>query len=324
MISLADPSNPSLTASSVVTVATTYEIEIANNIAFLRVMENQDYDIEYIDISTPSTPVYKNLLDLNHTRGFDAVGNVLYVNNGTDLITFNITDVDNLIELDRFDLNEYGQSLAFIDGTIYTCTSTNQLKLINATDPSNLELISSLNLNDFYVDSFLRNGDILYASGFDSLKSDLPERAHRGYIIAIDVSNQSDPTPFTELYIDGINGVGLAYYDDKLFVGACAEGIKVIDISNPSVLEAVGYYDDYQDLYCSGEYYALYPNHYVDGTLGNLILFVSSSCGLNIIKADGFEFEFSIPSFDFYLTSLSIIIGLSFIYIRLRKRIKSQ
>lgn len=324
VISLVDPSNPSLTASSAVTVATSYEIEIANNIAFLRVMENQDYDIEYIDITTPSTPVYKNLLDLNHARGFDAVGYVLYVNNGTEVITFNITDVDDIKELYRLDLTDYGQSLAFIDDTIYVCTSSNQLKLINATDPSDLILISTLNLNDFYVDSYLINGDILYASGFDGTKTVLPERAHRGYVIAIDISNQSDPTPFTELFIDGINGVGLALHDNKLFVGACAEGIEVIDISNPSVLEATGYYDDYQDLYCGGEHYALYPKHYVDATLGDLIVFVSSSCGLNIIKADGFEFEFSIPGFEVYTLTFSTILGLSFIFVKLRRRLKSS
>lgn len=323
VISLADPSFPFLTASRAVTVATSYEIEIANNIAFLRVMENQDYDIEYIDISVPSTPVYKNLLDLNHARGFDAVGNLLFVNNGTEVISFDISNVNSLVELGRLDLTEFGQSLAFIDGTVYLCTSSNQLKLINATNPSDLTVISSLNLNDFYVDSYLINGDVLYASGFDSLKAVLPERVHRAYVIAIDISNQSDPTPFTELYIDGINGVGLTLHDNKLFVGACAEGIKVIDISNPSVLEAIGYYDDYQDLYCGGEHYALYPKLYTDATLGNLIVFVSYSCGLNIITADSFEFEFSIPGFETYTLILSTIMGLYFIYIKLRKKMKS-
>ena len=83
-------------------------------------MESQDGDIEYIDISTPSSPVYKSLLDLNHARGFDAFETILFVLNDTDIISFNFTNIDTPEELDRLDLSGSGQFLIYIDNYTYT------------------------------------------------------------------------------------------------------------------------------------------------------------------------------------------------------------
>ena len=191
VVLLTNPSNPTLIASTNVTFASCYEIEIANGVAYLRVMENQDYDIEFINISNPFTPVYRGLLNLNMARGFDAAGKFLFVNNGTELLSYNFTDLNNPLEIDKLELGESGQSLTFIDSLIFTCTSGNNLEIINASDPEHLTIISSTNLEDFYAESFLLEGDILYASGLDSTKTDLPERVHRGHIVSIDLSNKS-------------------------------------------------------------------------------------------------------------------------------------
>ena len=320
VISLANPVNPSLSASTSVSIATTYEIEIANDLAYLRVMEDQDYDIEYIDISTPSAPVYKGLLNLNHARGFDASENTLFVNNYTELISYDFTDANNPVELDRLNLTNAGQSLTIIGDYIYTCTSNNILNIINATDPSTLSLVSSTSLGDFYADSYLIDNDTLYVSGLDSTKTVLPERTHRAYVISIDISNKSDPTFLSDIFIDGINGVGMALLEKKLFVGACAEGLKVVDVSDSSFLKSFGYYDEYQDLYCDGEYYSMYPKLFEDSTLGNLLAFVSSSCGLIIISVDGFEFKSTIPGYDLYLVISVMIAGFYIIYRKLRKK----
>ncbi|GAI36409.1 unnamed protein product, partial [marine sediment metagenome] len=235
------------------------------------------------------------------------------------------SDINNPVELDRLDLGAPVHTLTYKDNYTYVCTSDNQLMIVNATDILDLNLVSSTDLGDISATSFLVDGDILYASGYDSTKTVNPERLHRGNVLSIDISNKSDPTPFPEIFIDGISAVGLSLLDNKLFTGACAEGIKVIDTTTPSSLELLGYYDDYQDTYCDGGAdYALYPKLYEDGTYGNLLIFVSMGCGLTIINADGFEFEFSIPGFEVYTLTFSIIIGLSFIFVRLRRRLKSS
>lgn len=324
VVSLSDPANPSLVASRAVTKANCYEIEIANNIAYLRTMESQDYDIEFIDISNPLSLTYKDLLNLNNARGFDAYGTNLFVNNGTFVISYNFTDIDNPMELDRLNLTESGQSLTLFGDYIFTCTSTYQLKIINATDPSDLVLVSSTDLGDFYAESYLLNGNILFISGLDGTKSVLPERVHRAYVKAIDISNKLTPSILSEIFIDGINGVGLSLHGNNLFIGACAEGIKIVDISTPSSLQAIGYYDDYQEIYCTGEHYALNPKFYNDATYGNLLIFVSMACGLNIISIDSFEYEFTIPGFEISSLVFTAMVVTVLLYRKLRNNIISS
>ncbi|MBA7567131.1 hypothetical protein ES708_08831 [subsurface metagenome] len=327
VISLADPSNPSLTASRTVTGENSYEIEIANDVAYLRVVD-QDYDIVYFDISSPTSPIYKGLLDLGYARGFDASGTTFFVNNYTETISFDFSDVDSPVELDRLNLTEVVESLAFIDNYVYVCTATNQLKIVNATNPSNLNLISSFDLGEYYAQSYFVEGNVLYTSGLNSTRTVSPERTHRAHVKSIDISDKTNPSLLSDIFIDGINGVGIAIHDNKLFSGACAEGIVVIDITNSSSLQAIGFYDDYQDIYCEGDkHYAMYPKLYEDATLGNLLVFTSMGCGLNIISIDNLEFEPSIPGipgFDVFLLVLTTTMCIFLMYKKLRKNLDSS
>jgi len=324
VISLADPSNPSLTASRTVTGENSYEIEIANDVAYLRVTD-QDYNIVYFDISSPASPVHKGSLDLGDARGFDASETTLFVNNYTEIISFNFSIVNSPVELDRLNLTEVGESLTFIDNYVYICTATNQLKIVNATNPSNLNLISSFDLGEHYAQSYFVEGDVLYTSGLNSTRTVSPERTHRAHVKSIDISDKTNPSFLSDIFIDGINGVGIAIHDNKLFSGACAEGIVVIDITNPSSLQAIGFYDDYQDIYCGGDkHYAMYPKLYEDATLGNLLVFTSMGCGLNVISIDNLEFELSIHGFDIFLLALTTTMGIFLLYKKLRKNLDSS
>ena len=321
VISLADPSNPSLTAPRTVNGENSYEIEIANDIAYLRVVDNNDWDIEYIDISSPASPIYKGLLDLGYARGFDASETTLFVNNYTEIISFDFSNVDSPVELDRLNVTEVGESLTFIDNYLYVCTATYQLKIVNATDFLNLNLISSFDLGEYYAQSYFVEGNVLYTSGLNSNKTTL----HRAHVKSIDISNKTNVSFLSDIFIDGINGVGIAIHDNKLFSGACAEGIVVVDITTPSSLQAIGFYDDYQDIYCEGDkHYAMYPKLYEDATLGNLLVFTSMGCGLNIISIDNLEFELSIPGFDVFLLALTTTMGIFLVYKKLRKNLDSS
>ena len=324
VISLADPSNPSSIAFRTVSGNNSYEIEIANDVAYLRVTD-QDTDIVYFDISSPTSPINEGSLGLGDARGFDASETTLFVNNNTEIISFNFSIVNSPEELDRLDLTEFGESLTIIDNYLYVCTATNQLKIVNATNPSNLNLIGSFDLGDFYAQSYFVEGNVLYTSGYDSTRTVSPERNHRAHVKSIDISNKSNPSLLSDIFIDGINGLGIAIHDNKLFSGACAEGIVVVDITNPSSLQAIGFYDDYQDIYCGGsKHYAMYPKLYEDATLGNLLVFTSMGCGLNIISIDNLEFELSIPGFDVFLLALTTMIGIFLVYKKLRKNLDSS
>ncbi len=324
VISLADPSNPSLIASRTVTGENSYEIEIANDIAYLRVTD-EDYDIVYFDISSPASPIHKGSLGLGDARGFDASETTLFVNNYTEIISFDFSDVNSPVELDRLNLTEVGESLTFIDNYVYICSATKQLKIVNATNPSNLNLVSSFDLGEYYAQSYFVEGNVLYTSGLNSTRMVSPERTHRAHVKSIDISDKTNPSILSDIFIDGINGVGIAIHDNKLFSGACAEGIVVVDITSPSSLQAIGFYDDYQDIYCEGDkHYAMYPKLYEDATLGNLLVFTSMGCGLNIISIDNLEFELSIPGFDVFLLALTTTMGIFLVYKKLRKNLDSS
>jgi len=324
VISLADPSNPSHITSRTVTGVNSYEIEIANDVAYLRVTD-QDTDIVYFDISSPTSPINEGSLDLGDARGFDASGTTLFVNNNTEIISFNFSIVNNPVELYRLNLTEFGESLTFIDNYIYICTATNQLKIVNATNPSDLNLVSSFDLGNFYAQSYFVEGNVLYTSGLNSSRTVSPERTHRAHVKSIDISDKTNPSFLSDIFIDGINGVGIVIHDSKLFAGACAEGIVVVDVTNPSSLQAIGFYDDYQDIYCEGgKDYAWYPKLYEDATLGNLLVFTSMGCGLNVISIDDLEFELSIPGFDVFLLALTTTMGIFLVYKKLRKNLDSS
>ncbi|MBY8986250.1 MAG: hypothetical protein KGD65_14335, partial [Candidatus Lokiarchaeota archaeon] len=95
--------------------------------------------------------------------------------------------------------------------------------------------------------------------------------------------------------------------------------------TNPSALQAIGFYDDYQDIYCEGDkHYAMYPKLYEDAALGNLLVFTSMGCGLNIISIDNLEFAPSIPGFDVFLLVLTITMGIFLVYKKLRKNLDSS
>jgi len=68
----------------------------------------------------------------------------------------------------------------------------------------------------------------------------------------------------------------------------------------------------------------MYPKLYEDATLGNLLIFTSMGCGLNIISIDNLEFELSIPGFDVFLLALTTTMGIFLVYKKLRKNLDSS
>ncbi|GAH45518.1 unnamed protein product, partial [marine sediment metagenome] len=75
------------------------------------------------------------------------------------------------------------------------------------------------------------------------------------------------------------------------------------------------------------KHYAMYPKLYEDATLGNLLVFTSMGCGLNIISIDNLEFEPSIPGipgFDVFLLVLTTTMCIFLMYKKLRKNLDSS
>ncbi len=291
VVSLVDPANPSQIGSAT-TSDTVYELVVRNDIAFTRV---GPHHIECFNVSTPSSPVATGDFDIyNVTSDFDVEGTELCLGNGSDLVLLDITNINAPVERDRIALG--GTSSVDIEGDfvyvgVTVSATVHYLKVINATVPTNIVEIASLSLGSYYIGSMLLSGNTLYTSGRDMALA----QPTGGTVKTFDVSNKTAPAKIGEINAGGINNVGLLLSGSSLFTGACAKGLVVIDASNPSSLQPVGFYNNYQDA-CGGAHYAMYPQSLVDATLGKLVVFVSMGCGLNIVAFNSFDLPIPIET----------------------------
>jgi hypothetical protein len=285
VVSLANPANPSQLGQAY-TTGGVYDLIVKNNIAFTRVGPNR---IECFNVSTPSNPVATgSFATYTCVSDFDVTGTKICLGNGSDLVLLDITNINAPVELDRITFT--GSLTVKIDGNLIyagvTVSGTEHyLKIVNATVPANLVEIASLNIGSYLVDSMLLSGTTLFTSGRDMALA----QPTGGTVKAYDVSDGTAPVQIGAINAGGINNVGLMLSGDILYTGACAKGLVVINASNSASLQPVGFYNDYQDA-CGGEHYAMYPQSLVDATRGNLVVFVSLACGLNIVAFNSFDF----------------------------------
>lgn len=291
VVSLVDPANP-VQLGQEYTTDTVYELLVLNNVAYTRVGPDH---VECFNVAIPSNPsATGNFGAYNDVSDFDVEGTEMCLGNGSDLVLLDITNINSPVERDRIAL---GGSLSIdMEGDfIYACATVSgtehHLKVINATVPTSIVVIASLPLGSYYIDSMLLSGGTLFTSGRDNALAS----PTGGTVKSFDVSNKTAPVKIGEINAGGINNVGLLLSGNALFTGACAEGLVVIDVSNPSSLQPIGYYDNYQDA-CGGAHYAMYPQSLVDVSRGELVVFVSMHCGLNIVAFNSFDFPLPIET----------------------------
>jgi hypothetical protein len=301
VVSLADPASPSQLGQAY-TTGGVYDLIVKNNIAFTRVGPNH---IECFNIATPASPFATgNFLTYTGVSDFDVSGTKLCLGNGSDLVLLDITTLGAPVELDRLTL---GGSLSVkIEGNfIFACVTVSgtahYFKIINATVPGSLVEIASVALGGYYIDSMLISGTTLYTSGRDYALA----QPTGGTVKTFDVSNKTAPVKIGEITTGGISSVGVMLLENNLYTGACAQGLVIINASNPASLQPVGFYNEYQST-CGGESYALHPQSLVDATRGKLVVFVSMACGLNIIAFNGFDF----PSSTDTITIIIIVVAI--------------
>jgi hypothetical protein len=274
------------------TTGIVYELIVQNDVAFTRVGANH---LECFSVATPSSPVPTgSFVTYTGVSDFDVAGTRLCLGNSSALVLLDITSINSPVERDRI---AFAGSLSVeMEGNfIYACVTVSgtahYLKIINATVPTDLQEIASLDLGSYYVDSMLLSGDTLFTSGRDyALASPTG-----GTVKAYDVANKSAPALLSAVNAGGISNVGLMLSGTALYTGACGEGLVVIEALSPAQLQPIGVYDDYQNT-CGGEHYALHPQALVDATRGKLVVFASMGCGLNIVAFNSFEFPMPIET----------------------------
>jgi hypothetical protein len=320
ILNIANPTAISQVGSCI-TNGKPYQIEVSGNTAYLRTRTGPagpgEYWIEYIDITTPASPVRLNNFTYNGVDDFNILGNYVFLTNQTLLICMDMTDRGNPIEKDVLPLTDLSTTCA--NGTkVYVVdriSSQYYMTIIDTTDVNNLAAMGSVNIGTFWPATVKINGNYAYLAGRDM---SLPV-GEGGTFKSVDVSDPNNPDELYSLTTGGICCVGIEIVGNTAITGACAQGLIFIDITQPASLNPIGYFKEYQTVACGGAYYAQYPVLYDDDFYGNVILFASFSCGLNIMKADNLGFELDIPGYDLPLITVIMVSAIGILYFKIKK-----
>lgn len=213
--------------------------------------------IHIINNQDPSTPTNRGFIAIPGNFSLSAKGNYLYVDSYIDLVVLDISDPDNISEVNRLesifdDYNSYGY---FVDPELGIVTDWKLVENVEIYE-SDCDAIAPYNGGWFY-----RNEDIFYASvELSSVDLSIPTAStgiggsmatftiYDNYLYTIDdsdmtiinISDLSNPLVHSKETI-GWGIETLFPYGDKLFIGA-NNGMYIYDNSNPANPELLTLY----------------------------------------------------------------------------------
>ncbi|MFX0102894.1 MAG: LVIVD repeat-containing protein [Candidatus Hodarchaeota archaeon] len=319
VIDVSDPTSPSQ-LDSATTTNKSYNIDVANNIAFLRVIQGDlvSSDIQCFDVSTPSNPTPTGNIVYSNVHDLQAIDTILYICNGSDVIVINVANVNSPVELDTFDVGgsaSISVSGDYIYAGVTHSGSAHYLTIINATNPSSLTLAGNLSTGAFWPGDVAVSGIYAYASGRDMSQP----TGTGGNVRSYNVADKSNPIALDTLQTDKISTIGIIVSGRTAYTGNALGGMLLVDVSSPSSLSAIGFYDDYRDTCGSPQSYGTYPQLLIDATHGNIIVWAAMGCGLMLMSVDNLDFGV-VPGPSALLILLAISVGIIPIYKKIKKQ----
>lgn len=203
--------------------------------------------IHIIDNSNKENPVTKAFLRIPGCFDMAVSGNILYADSYTDLLAFDITDVENIRELDR-------QEDIFKSRVDHQYILTQENELVVSYDPVLVEKQYEADCDDDIYYFGGRNEDsaeFLFNDSGGRGSSEVVDQGGQGGSMArftlaaghlyavdaanlyvFDIGNPFTPTKTNEVPL-GWNIETIFPYQDKLFVGS-SNGLHILDNSDPS------------------------------------------------------------------------------------------
>ena len=174
-------------------------------------------DLFIADISNISFPIHKSSIDFtigNGVFGMDISYNTLFVALGSDgvVCSIDITDNSNPVMLDTLYIAG-GQCRDIVTQNDYAFAAhEGGLKIINITNPSNLQLITSIGSGYNSIDI---NGNQIYLG-----KSS-------GGIDVFDITNPTNPSPAFSIPNSGGTAWDLKYNENHLYLSTNSNGLYI-------------------------------------------------------------------------------------------------
>ncbi|MFX1253405.1 MAG: LVIVD repeat-containing protein [Promethearchaeota archaeon] len=188
--------------------------------------------LEILNVTDPFNPTKIGQIN-GQFNDLDVEGNIIYATDYLEgLYIFDVSNLTYPIELGRFEDVEMAQPVTIVDNLAYV-TDNSGMNVLNVTDPSNITQLGQYAYNMSHIQI---NGDFAYLACSRSWL----EKGDDGFKI-LDISNN-----FTEIgnYTDGGKPVDLYVADDIAIIGDINDGIKVLDIHDPSNITKITHYYD--------------------------------------------------------------------------------
>jgi len=229
------------------------------------------------DLSNPANPETVGGLGLfgysTSAHSITIYGSTAYVAcEGHGSMAINVNDPINPVEISHYQTGSGLSNIAVINDLVYLADGYYGLRIIDASNPSDLVEIGNYNPNGRLVFDVSVIGSYAYLTTIEVVYSD-------GMPIFLDIINISDPgNPIlTGSYSTGGYGGNLKMYGDYAIVTIGEFGFRIVDISDPADPIQVGAYGGVYE----GEYFGAWvygisvKDHYVYTT--------SEESGLRII-----------------------------------------
>ncbi|MCB0781919.1 MAG: hypothetical protein KDC03_20730, partial [Flavobacteriales bacterium] len=217
VIDVSDPTTPlELGSVNVGPIAGT-SVRLSNDAGLVHVLMNGS--LQLVDVSDPSAPIIAGSIAVPGLADVEAIGDRSLVLSAAGLEVFDVSTPSSPASLGSITLgpspvalSASGDLALVVDGT------TNDLYILDITDPANMFVIDTYILNGTpsYV---LLDGDRAYAGG--------------GLLQVLDLSTPATPVPLGNVPIGSANEIAVSG-DLVCTAGVLTDGVKVIDVSDPT------------------------------------------------------------------------------------------
>ncbi|MHA1758650.1 MAG: hypothetical protein ACTSVV_17935 [Promethearchaeota archaeon] len=233
----------------------------------------------------------------------------LFVNNGSDIIVYNVSDISAVYEETRYDIGGF-QSIKVSQGGNYLyCMDAGgaprSFRILNISNLNNISELGHIDLGNFYGGDIVESGNHLYLGGRDYTQ----EVRHGAMVKILDISNKNSLQVKGSILLDGISTSGLTLNGDTLYTSTCAFGVVFLNVSDVSSPAPIGVYQKYREL-CTGEPYAMSPIYTNDQEYGGLLIFGVNKFGIEVVKTTPIIFKKDIDGYNTGAFTLVIIVSM--------------
>ncbi len=274
ILDVANPGQPQIIASlSISTLANA--ISFSGNYAYLALQEKQIY---VIDISDAQNPVVVATNEMQHlTNDIVMMDGLAWIATGSSgIMAYDMGDPATPDLIYHYPTPGNMRSLAFVEDQLYAFDQAQGLMIFDIANLPDFNLLSVtymdgngtwINIeNEIIAVTLNWNGFVLYdisnPSAPDSLGrvyADMPNRQvimKDGYAFhchgsAFNIFDINDPTEMTLLSSIGLSGPSMdaCYWNDHIYVGAPADAITILNITNPQNVVKVSELEKLQAAY---------------------------------------------------------------------------